>query len=88
MAVEQQLSLEVGGEIGQGIVSSFGITGRVTVKGQLERDASVHLVVTDADGEVVFSRYGKVTGVAILSKEQDGVQWTERAHTIKVVDVL
>lgn len=82
--VEQQLSLAVGGEIGTGIISTFKIAGEATVKGELKRDARVHIIVTDDDGEIVYAKYGSVTSVAIKSKKNAAMRWTERQHTITI----
>lgn len=83
MAVEQQLSIEVGGEVGEfPIVSVFKLTGEVGATGQLYRDANVHVVVTDDDGEVVFSKYATVAGVSIVTKRKGRQRWTERIHKL------
>lgn len=84
MAVQRELSLEVGGDLGVGLLSTFAFRGRVPVQGQLKRDERVHVVVTDADGEVIFAAYGEVTGVGFKTITKRDFRFTERAHTIRL----
>lgn len=86
MAVQKELTLEAGGDIGVGMVSTFAFRGRVPVSGQLKRAERVHVVVTDEDGEIVFASYGEVTGVGFKTHDKRDFRFTERAHTIRLTE--
>lgn len=85
-----QLTLEVGDELGvelgvEHMTGSYRIGGELPCAKELKKGAGVHVVVTDSDGEVISSVYGRVAAISFVDHEKDGLQWTERAHRIKPV---
>lgn len=84
---EQELSYEVGLERrGQSpSVASFKLRGPImSFRRELGVDDDVHVVVTDADGEVILSTLGVVRGIHF--KKHKGTErrpsFVERIHSI------
>jgi hypothetical protein len=90
MAVQEQLSLEIGGEVGAFVVAEFSFSGKVTSLTQiLERDETVHLRVCDEDGQILMHADGWVQAVQIKTAKATESQprHTVRKHSIKLGEV-
>jgi hypothetical protein len=87
MTNDQQLTLDVGGEVGAYVVSEFSFSGNIPDFAQmLEREENVILRVIDADGEVILSSEGWVRSVTIqtIPATNSAPRHTRRKHSIKL----
>lgn len=85
----QQLSLDVGGEVGAYVVSEFGIGGKVASWDEsLDRDEQVMVSVANADGQIVFTSLGVVKAVTIetVPETKSVPRHTKRKHSIKLTE--
>jgi hypothetical protein len=81
VTVEPQLTLDVGGEVGDFIASEFAFSGTVvSTKRQLEREDEVRVVVTDKAGEVLIESRGWCSKVSLETRPRTP---TSPKHTIR-----
>lgn len=83
---QTSLSLEVGGDPDELISGSVKISGSLPIEEDLHRRARVTISVADADGKVVATGEGVVVGMPWKFHDKKGVEWTERVHSVKVID--
>lgn len=54
----QQMTLDVGGDVGISLTGTFRIGGELAALRELPKGADVRVVVTDEDGEVIATSLG------------------------------
>lgn len=79
----EQMTLDVGGEVGLSLTGTFKIGGDLAAIRELPKGADVRVVVTDEDGEVIATTLGHVASITFKEHRKDGVKWTERRHGIR-----
>lgn len=84
MESHSQLTLEVGGEVGAGLSSTFAIGGAIVAEEQAAKGDQVRVVVTDIDGNVLATALGYVGAISFIEHRDKNVKWTERAHKVKL----
>lgn len=79
-----QLSFDVGGSPPD--LALLRLSGAQSLERELRKGDEVHLALSDADGNVIASGYGRVVGVAFRDRtDHEGfVVGTERIHTVKL----
>lgn len=83
---DAQLTFDVGGDLHHPAGASLNITGKGIVNAELFMDDDVTIRVVDAQGEVVASYDGTVTGVHFVKHKETETEtaWVERVHKIKL----
>lgn len=87
MKDSEQLSLEIGGDIGAYVVGEFSLSGKVqSFSETLERDENVIVQLVGADGQVIFSSEGWVKAVTVETVPASGSapRHTRKQHRIKL----
>jgi hypothetical protein len=84
---DNQLSIDVGGQIGAFVSSAFTLSGKVeSFTESIDRDEQVLVTLVDADGSVIFRCEGWVKGVEVVTvPESRGVpRHSVRKHKIRL----
>lgn len=85
---QKALSLELGGDVEPPSASTFRISGEmISLAHELEVDADVQVLVMDADGQILISKYARCSSVGFIRHRKKGnPPWVERTHKVKLLD--
>lgn len=83
--LNEQMTLEVGGEVGISLTGSFKIGGDLAALKELPKGADVRVVVTNEDGEIIATSLGHISALTFREHRKDGVKWTERRHAARAL---
>lgn len=89
MNARQQLSLDVGSgvDVGDLVVGTIQISGRLQCQHELNLDDVVVLTIANADGEVIAAGQATIESVPpIAHRPAQGIPWNERRHKAKIED--
>jgi hypothetical protein len=88
VALPQQLTFDVGGELAKPTGSSLSVTGKADIRSQLYIDDDVLVQIVDAGGELIASF--DATCIDVAFKKHDATEtttaWVERTHKLKLGD--
>ncbi len=85
-----QLTLDVGLEKEPPAGSTFRLQGEISsLERELRIDDVVQVLVMGIDGEILLSKYACCVGVSFIKhRPENGPDWVERAHKLKIVDAV